>query len=53
MIKGGTLGFAEILEWHVDGEGFPAFFVDFKVVFMTVEYNISLAARKRGITKTY
>jgi hypothetical protein len=28
------------------------FLVDLEVVFMTVEYNISLAARKRGTTVT-
>ena len=29
------------------------FLVDLEVVFMTMEYNISLAARKREITETY
>ena len=29
------------------------FLVDLEVVFMTMEYNISLAACKRGITETY
>ena len=47
------LRFRNGMQMERDSLLLTTFLVDLEVVFMTMEYNVSLAARKRGITETY